>query len=306
MVNGERSDSRVRAPRARPVSEQRGAHDGPGRFRMRSRARGFIKAVVVHGQAAVWAARGARFVPGVRILYYHRVAHGDDQLAVSPARFRRQLDLIADSGLQVVDLTGLLESALPPERTAVVITFDDGYRDFLDHALPALEARGWPATVFIVPGAIDGTVRFPWYRAQQEVLSWDEMRAVERGGLIRFEPHTLTHPDLTALDATEAWREIYGSKEAVEQAFGRPARSFCYPGGFFGPREAELAAKAGFEIAVGCEYGVNRPPFDAYALRRILVDRYDTSRLFAARLRGATDRPPLGRRRRQSRQLPTG
>lgn len=280
--------------------------DDPGRFRMRSPARGIVKAVIVHGQAAIWAARGARSDPGVRILYYHRVSPGRDQLAVSPDRFRHQLDLIADSGLSVLDLTSLQEPELAPNATGVVITFDDGYRDFLDHALPALEDRGWSATVFIVPGAADGYVQFPWYPARQEVLSWDEMRAVERGGLIRFEPHTLTHPDLTALDATEAWREIYGSKEAVEQAFGRPARSFCYPGGFFGPREAELAAKAGFEIAVGCEYGVNRPPFDAYALRRILVDRYDTSRLFAARLRGATDRPPLGRRRRQSRQLPAG
>jgi peptidoglycan/xylan/chitin deacetylase (PgdA/CDA1 family) len=270
----------------------------PGRFLLRSPLRGLVKAALVHGQAAVWAVRGARVEPGLRILYYHRVGPGNDQLTVSPARFRRQMELIDRAGVRVVDLSALPDLELGPGASAVAITFDDGYRDIVDHALPALEARGWPATVYVVPDAVDGTVGYRWYRRTPDLISWAEMRRIEGTGLVHIEPHSMTHPDLTTLDRASAAHEIGGSKAALEDRLGRPARSFCYPGGFFGEREVELVEEAGYETAVGCEYGVNRAPWDRFALRRILVDRYDTSPLFAARLRGATDSPPLGRRKR--------
>lgn len=273
---------------------------------MRRRSTGLVKAGLVHLQAATWTVLGSRSETGVRILNYHNVGPASDQLTVAPSRFLRQLELIEEVGLPVVDLRELLDPDKPHDSNVLVITFDDGYRDLLEYAIPAIEKRGWPATVFVVPGAADGYVRYPWYGADQAVISWDEMREVEARGFIRFEPHTLTHPDLPALDAASAEREIRGSKDAVEAALGRPSRSFCYPGGFFGQREVDLVARAGFVCAVSCEYGVNRRPWNPYALRRIPVDRYDTHRLFSARLRGATDRPPFGRSERQSSLHPAG
>jgi peptidoglycan/xylan/chitin deacetylase (PgdA/CDA1 family) len=121
------------------------------------------------------------------------------------------------------------------------------------------------------------------------------MREIERDTPIRFEPHTLTHPILTETGDERAWREIDGSKRSVEDALGREARTFCYPGGYFGAREVAMVERAGFAGAVGCEYGVNNAPWDRFRLRRILVDRYDTDWIFAARLRGGTDAAPIGR-----------
>jgi peptidoglycan/xylan/chitin deacetylase (PgdA/CDA1 family) len=272
----------------------------PGRFRLRSPARGLVKAVLVHAQAVIWRVRGSHADAGLRILTYHRVGPGRDQLNVPPSRFLRQMEIIERSGLPVVDLSEAIEAADGLDTNAIALTFDDGYGDQLRHALPALEARGWPATVFVCPGAVEGRIRFPWYSGEPDVISWEEMRAVEARSRIRFEPHTLTHPDLPSLDAASAEREIRGSKDAVEAALGRASRTFAYPGGFFGRREADLAAEAGYGSAVGTEYGVNRRPWDRYALRRVPVDPYDTHALFAARIRGATDEPPLGRRQRQA------
>jgi peptidoglycan/xylan/chitin deacetylase (PgdA/CDA1 family) len=70
----------------------------------------------------------------------------------------------------VVPLGGALHAldrgdALPPR--AVALTFDDGYRDQLDLAVPMLERLGLPATFFLVPGLLDGTTR-PWW----EALGW--------------------------------------------------------------------------------------------------------------------------------------
>ncbi len=266
---------------------------------VRSRARGLAKAAIVAAQVAGWQVRGKPATRGLRILYYHRISADRDELAVSPESFLGQLALVAQSDQRVIDLYAWAADPSSSGDDGIALTFDDGYRDFRDGALPLLVERRWPAVVFVVADAAAGRFRFPWYPSSHpELLSWADMREIERHSRVRFEPHTLTHLVLSKATEDEAWREISGSKAAVEDALGREARLFCYPGGHFGRREAALVERAGFRAAVGCEYGVNRPPWDRFALRRTAVDRYDGARIFAARLRGAADVAPIGRRLR--------
>lgn len=263
---------------------------------LRSPSLGLLKALIVATQAVALHPRQARQGKGLRILYYHRISADRDELAVHPESFRHQLDAIAKLGGPIVDLYAW---AAKPEATsegAIALTFDDAYHDFADNAYPLLRERRWPATVFVVAEAALGNLRFPWYPSRHpELLRWDEMRAIEREGLARFEPHSLTHPVLTRVDDETAWREISGSKVAVEDELGREARIFCYPGGHFGPRELAMAERAGYAAAVSCEYGVNLLPLDRYRLRRTIVDRYDRDFVFRARLTGSLDRAPFGR-----------
>jgi peptidoglycan/xylan/chitin deacetylase (PgdA/CDA1 family) len=257
---------------------------------MRSPARGVAKELVTLSQTAAWRLRGRPGQPGLRILCWHRVARVRDQLAVAPERFARQLELIERSELPVVDLAAAVASER--EGRALALTFDDGYRDLLDHAIPLLERRGWPATVFVVTEAARGRASFPWYGRgdQPPFLGWDEMRDLERRTTIRCEPHTLTHADLPGLPDADAEREIHESRAVLGHELGRPGRLLCYPGGFAGARERALAEAAGYLAAVTCEPGCNVPPFDRYGLRRLMVDRYDPSTVFAAKLAGAGDR----------------
>ena len=126
---------------------------------------GLAKAALVRGQALAGVIRGGPPRPGLRILYYHRVSDERDPLAVSPDAFRRQMDALAASGQRVVDLYEIDELALAPGEAAIAITFDDGYRDVLEHGLPVLREHGFPSTVFVVPGAISGDRAFAWYAA---------------------------------------------------------------------------------------------------------------------------------------------
>jgi peptidoglycan/xylan/chitin deacetylase (PgdA/CDA1 family) len=271
----------------------------------RSRAVGLAKAAIVRGQALAGAFGGGPPRPGLRILYYHRVSAERDPLAVTPDAFRRQMDALAAGGQRVVDLYEIDELTLAPDASAVALTFDDGYRDVLEHGLPVLREHGFPSTVFVVPGAMAGISEFSWYAAgaTPPLAGWDELRDVERAGLMHFEPHTLTHPVLTTLSAEDARREIAGSKQCVEDELGRPARIFCYPGGYYSPREVELVREIGFRAAVTCEFGANRAPFAHNELRRTIVERSDSLWLFRARLGGATDAPPPGRRTRRVERL---
>ena len=255
-----------------------------------------VKAAVTRTRSAAWLARsrGRPRAGGLRILLYHRVSDDPDPLAVPPARFRAQMELLAAEGYRVVDLTeavALLDAGEGPPRT-VGLTFDDGFVDVRDEALPILAEHGFRATVFVATGVIDGRRTFPWYRdSQPQVLAWDDVVALDRDGVLRFEAHTVSHPSLLAIEEDEARAEIGNSRAELAARLGRPVTAFAYPAGLYGERERHLVAEAGYAAAVTCEPGVNGRDTDRLALRRRQIDARDRLIDFRAKLGGGHDTP---------------
>lgn len=254
-----------------------------------------VKAAATRTRSAWWLlrSRGRPDGAGLRILFYHRVSDDDDPLAVSPRRFREQMELLAAEGVEAVGLTtavDLLERGLSPP-CVVAVNFDDGYRDVAENALPVLERLGFRATVFLPTGVIDGTASFPWYERQPPLLGWDEVVELDRAGTLSFEAHTVTHPNLLLLDDTSARYEIAQSKLDLETRLGRPVQAFCYPAGLFGERERRFVAESGFRAAVSCEPGVNLPGQDLLTLRRRQIDPTDRLLDFRAKVGGGHDTP---------------
>jgi peptidoglycan/xylan/chitin deacetylase (PgdA/CDA1 family) len=255
-----------------------------------------LKAAATRMRSSLWYLRtqGRPEGVGLRILFYHRVSVDDDELAVSPRNFRRQMDYLASQSYRVVgvlEAVDLLDRGAASTRT-VGLSFDDGYLDVAEQALPILAERGFSATVFIPTAVIDGWANFKWYRQQQPpLLDWDEIVQLDREGTLRFEAHSLTHPNLTALRDSAAREEIVGSKAALEARLERPVEAFSYPSGLFGLRERGLAAAAGFRLAVTCEPGLNTRGTDRLALRRRQVDSRDSLLDFMAKVGGGHDSP---------------
>jgi peptidoglycan/xylan/chitin deacetylase (PgdA/CDA1 family) len=254
-----------------------------------------LKAAGTRARSAAWLARtrGRLDTAGLRILFYHRIADDYDELAVAPAAFRRQMDFLASQSYRVVDVVeaaGLLGRGSLHPRT-IGLSFDDGYLDVAEHALPVLAGHGFRATVFVAPAVIDGTAWFDWHRYQPTLLDWDDIAELDADGTLRFEAHSLTHPNLTALDEHVARQEIAGSKLHLESRLRRPVEAFAFPSGLFGERERHLVAEAGFRIAVSCEPGVNGPATDRLALRRRQIDGRDSLLDFRAKVGGGHDSP---------------
>jgi peptidoglycan/xylan/chitin deacetylase (PgdA/CDA1 family) len=257
------------------------------------------KTVLVRTRSTRWSLAHKDSEPqGLRILFYHRVSDERDDLAVTPRRFREQMDYLLREGYSVLDVHAAfeqLEAGQLPPRT-VAVNFDDGYQDVVEHALPVLAERGFRATVFVVSAAVDGTATFSWYRRQPQLIEWDDIVALDREGTLRFEAHSVSHPNLAILPADEAAAEIRDSKLALEARLGRKGRVFCYPGGVFTAREEALVADAGFEVAVSCDPGLNLPGGDRFALFRQSVEPGDNLLDFRAKLSGGHDAPlPLQR-----------
>lgn len=254
-----------------------------------------IKATVTRARSAAWyvRSRGRGDVSGLRILFYHRVANARDELAVAPEMFRRQMDYLASAGYRVLDIVqvaDLLDAGETPGRT-IGLNFDDGYLDVAENALPVLAEFGFRATVFIATGVTDGRAPFAWYQQQPTLLGWAEIAELDRGGILEFEAHTVSHPNLLVVDDRRAAEEIEGSKCELEARLARPVTVLCYPAGLFGARERRLAATAGYRVAVSCEPGVNLPETDRLALRRRQIDSRDTLLDFRAKLGGGHDTP---------------
>jgi peptidoglycan/xylan/chitin deacetylase (PgdA/CDA1 family) len=258
-------------------------------------SRYLLKAGATRARSTLWSLRGepSDERAGLRILFYHRVSDDRDELAVSPHNFRRQMDYLATESYRVVDVVealALLDRGGPWRRT-IALSFDDGFLDVAEEALPILAERGFRATVFVSPGVVDGWATFSWYRSQPPLLGWDEIVDLDRDGTIRFEAHSLTHPNLLALRGTAAWEEINGSKLSLEARLGRPVVAFSYPSGLYGARERGLVAAAGYHVAVSCEPGVNSSGSDRFALRRRQIDRRDGLVDFRAKVEGGHDSP---------------
>lgn len=150
---------------------------------------------------------------------------------MSPAAFRAQVEHVLAAGLHPVRLDAALDLlAAPVERRCVCVTFDDGYRDNLEQAVPVLRELGVPATIFVPTAVIDGTAG---YDDPPAAMSWDEIVGMVREGLVYVQSHTLTHPRLPHVDETRARAEIADSKAALEARVGYEVTSFCYPAGLW-------------------------------------------------------------------------
>lgn len=206
------------------------------------------------------------------ILTYHSISGGASPLEISPALFIEQMEWLKAHArvVPLADLVRELASAdsFPP-RT-VVLTFDDGFRDFHLAAAPALLRLGLPATVFLPTSFLGRTNAWPgqppWV-TPQVLMDWAQVRELAEQG-ISFGSHSVTHPDLTTLAGAELASEFQTSADAIESRTGKPPEYFCYPYGRWNP-VVRAAAKNFYRGACSTGAGVVGRDADPYALPRV-------------------------------------
>ncbi len=221
------------------------------------------------------------------ILMYHSVSAGADYfMNVEPKDFERQMAYLAEKKTPVIAFGELVRRlhSNQPLGGAVVLTFDDGYRDNYTVAFPILKKYGFPATIFVTTDMIGKVDKRNLAR-----LSIEEIKEMEASGLIDIEPHTKTHPKLATLFATVAEQEIQGSKHAIEEVLGKSALIFAYPYGNFNDETERLVRDAGFVAAVSVGEGTVHAKSDSYRLPRNSIDRSTTFAQFKGKISTTID-----------------
>jgi peptidoglycan/xylan/chitin deacetylase (PgdA/CDA1 family)/glycosyltransferase involved in cell wall biosynthesis len=216
----------------------------------------------------------------VRVLCYHAITDLSDDAVladygVPPAEFRDQMAWLRKAGYRFIrgeELTRMLAGEGGVPRRAVLVTFDDGYRDLLTGALPALEEVGVPAVTFVVTSSMGQTNKWDEAAGARSLplMGRDELARCRRAG-VEIGAHSRTHPALVELDAETLESEIAGSVADLEAAgLGRPAL-FAYPAGEHSAAVRRAARAAGLHAAFTTDPGLASPGDDPFALRRIEI-----------------------------------
>jgi peptidoglycan/xylan/chitin deacetylase (PgdA/CDA1 family) len=193
----------------------------------------------------------------IPILMYHQIdarpARGAVMrgLVVSPQAFGRQMGLLKTLGYQGLSM-GALMPYLRGEKSGKVvgITFDDGYTNNLDHAMPVLQHYGFSATCYMVSGQLGGSNVWDHGKgiAPKPLMHAAHARAWVAGGQ-EVGAHTRNHVDLRTLSTAQSLQEISGCKHELENACGAAVNQFCYPYGYYTAAHAAQVQDAGFVAA---------------------------------------------------------
>jgi peptidoglycan/xylan/chitin deacetylase (PgdA/CDA1 family) len=197
------------------------------------------------------------------------------RITVTPDRLDRQLTWLHRRGLRGVSVAELLAAA---DRTHLVgLTFDDGYADFVDNALPVLERHDFGATLFVLPGRLGGDNAWDPLGPRKPLLTADGIRRAAEAG-IEIGSHGLTHVDLTKADDLRLKAETVESRAALEELTGGRITGFCYPYGTIDQRAVDAVRDAGYTYACAIDPG---PLTGPHALPRLHIGQNDTAvRLF--------------------------
>jgi len=238
----------------------------------------------------------------IPILMYHGVSNKVDagrtpyyRTVTTPQVFASHVNYLKENRYQVLTLShavamlGSLSKSIHTDDRAVVITFDDGLRNFYANAYPILCGAGIVATVFLVSRCLNGT-----FLNGDECLQVEEVKELSRYG-IEFGSHSETHRHLQDLEPCEVERELTVSKATIQEALGKEVTLFSYPYRFpehkpqFKQHFRRALLDAGYQAGVTTVIGRAGLDADVLFLPRIPVNDCDDHELFAAKLDGAYD-----------------
>jgi peptidoglycan/xylan/chitin deacetylase (PgdA/CDA1 family) len=130
-------------------------------------------------------------------------------LEITPAFLDETLGLLQDRGFEIIPIDEAPDRLAAPRKPPfAVLTFDDGYRDLLSHALPVLRRRKAPFTVFVTPGFADGLAPL-WWRDLEDVVG-------RRSAVIaRLGDAEVAFTTETAAQKTAAYRTILSALSAA-------------------------------------------------------------------------------------------
>ena len=202
---------------------------------------------------------------GIPVLTYHHIGSGNGWLYVSEADFEQQLVYLRERGYKTISVAELAEGLSGrtklPDRP-IVLTFDDGYDDNYQAALPVLLRQGMRASFFVVTGKM----------GQPGYLSWPQAAQMRDQGM-EIGSHTVHHYTLTEINLKEMERELRGSRLMLESNLSITKAVFANPFGETAPAVVALLEKTGYQAAGSSVVGLNRAGENLFMIRRMSVPR---------------------------------
>lgn len=250
--------------------------------------------------------------PRIAILMYHSVSKPNGtfsrpyyEVCTSPETFETHMKFLYENNYQVISLLQVLNllnqpgalnkhnKSYKPVKPYVVLTFDDGFRDFYTQAAPVLQKYGFTASVFLPTAYIGDEGKRKRFNGKM-CLTWNEVRRLTEQGF-SFGSHTVTHPKLIEFTRREIEYELCHSMEVIKKNTGLPTDTFCYPYSF--PQQnriflntlSSIMQECGYQVALTTKIGTICPENVSLFLPRIPVNDFDDNIFLARKLDGSYD-----------------
>lgn len=223
----------------------------------------------------------------IKVLMYHRVlAEKPEKKSrwhyVTVTEFRKQMNMIDKLGYTPItfsDYQLFVEDKLTLPSKPIIITFDDGYLDTLENAIPVLLELNMRAVIFVMGNRDLKSARWDELGDFDScpLMSDDQIRKAQGMGF-EIGAHSLDHFALTGLPEKDIMYEVSRSKEAIESVLEKPIQTFSYPYGSVDERVKKVVSDSGFLFACGVYSGSAKFSQSMMDFRRLAVNQ-DTSRL---------------------------
>jgi peptidoglycan/xylan/chitin deacetylase (PgdA/CDA1 family) len=207
-------------------------------------------------------------------LVYHIVNKRiDSKISISENVFKKQLELLLDR-YRILTLSDAINTIYKKENStdqSILITFDDGYTDNVQIALPILCDLKIPASLFIITKYIGQLNRWnPGARYDVKHVTWDEIHKWVNSGN-EVGGHSHSHICMTRLSENEIGSEILNNKKCLEKNLHLEIKAFSYPYGEFNKKVKRIVSK-NYMIAFSTDEGISPTFRNRYSIKRLVVD----------------------------------
>ncbi len=208
--------------------------------------------------------------PKVFVLCYHSLS-GDWRYGIAIQEFRRQIEYLVENyrAISAEEFDQYLDGNLVLDKSAFLVTFDDGYKDVMQSA-KFLQEKGVKPVMFVLSNPeLAERIQI---LSKGQLLSNEELKQLQGMGW-DIGSHSATHPNFAGLELSKAHQEISGSKIKLEQDLGLKVGHYSYPKGFVNNDLEREVREAGYASAFSME---DSPIFssevDRFRIPRIGVD----------------------------------
>ncbi|MBI5221747.1 MAG: polysaccharide deacetylase family protein [Candidatus Magasanikbacteria bacterium] len=214
------------------------------------------------------------------ILMYHHIDNKNKRLSVRQENLDAQIKYLLDNGYKFIKLSEAFKtfassttSTYPYDKT-VVLTFDDGYRDFYLSAYPILKKYNVPAGLYVINQDI----------GKRGNVTWDMIKQIHSDGLVEIGVHTVNHLPLGKLKPETVYYQMAKSRELLEAALNDKIDTIIYPFGSFNENVKKQAKQIGFIGGASVYFGQRPSGQDLYSWRRVMINNTDIGPLLLRKL----------------------
>lgn len=224
---------------------------------------------------------------GIPVLCYHRFGpyKKKDPYFLPIEEFKGQLEIIKEEGFTVITARQLAEGLKKPDTLPakpLVISIDDGYKDFIKHAKPLLDQFGYKATLYIYTDFVGAKLGF----------SKKQLRELEAEGF-DIGSHSASHPKLSKKKKQETEehylerlkKEMSGSRKKLQEWSQGPVKTIGYPYGLWNAAVAKAGKEAGYDLMFTVCPGMNTIGDETVRWHRFMILRGTRERTFRSLLR---------------------